>query len=90
MDRLNVQHQDRITWQPSFAVTRSYRDQLVRAGGIDAKTLAQVDKFVDRAERFSTGPQANAAKANLRALAGQLDGEQYDALRESLVALADA
>src|SRR5215208_1213357 len=90
VDRLNVQHQDRITWQPSFAVTRSYRDQLVRAEDIDAKTLAQVDKFVDRAERFSTGPQANAAKANLRALAGQLDGEQYDALRESLVALADA
>ena len=90
VDRFNPQHQDKITWEPSFAVVRSFRDQLVRADDIDAETLAQVDKFVDRAERFSTGPQATAAKANLRALANQLDGEQYDALRESLLALADA
>ena len=89
-DRFNPQHQDRITWQPSFAVTRSFRDQLERAGAIDAKTLAQVDKFVDRAERFRSGPQANAARAQLRALANQLEGEQYDSLRESLIALADA
>jgi hypothetical protein len=90
VDRFNPQHQDRITWQPSFAVTRSFRDQLERAGAIDAKTLAQVDKFVDRAERFRSGPQANAARAQLRALANQLEGEQFDALRESLIALADA
>jgi hypothetical protein len=89
-NRFNPQHQDRITWQPSFAVTRSFRDQLVRADLIDAETLAQVDKFVDRAERFRSGPQANAARAQLRALAGELVGEQYDALRESLIALADA
>jgi hypothetical protein len=88
--RFNPQHQDQITWQPSFAVTRSFRDQLERAGAIDAETLAQVDKFVDRAERFRSGPQASAARAQLRALANQLDGEQYDALRESLLALADA
>jgi hypothetical protein len=90
VNRFNPQHQDQITWQPSFAVTRSFRDQLERAGAIDAKTLAQVDKFVDRAERFRSGPQANAARAQLRALANQLDGEQYDSLRESLIALADA
>jgi hypothetical protein len=91
VDRLNVQHQDRITWEPSFAVVRSFVDQLVRADDIDAETLAQVNKFVDRAERFSGGPQANAAKANLHALAQQLKGEEkFDALSAALEALAES
>jgi hypothetical protein len=85
--RLNVQHQDRYVNQPSFAVARSYVDQLVRAENIDPETLDQVNKFIDRAERFQSGPQANAAKANLRALANQRDGAQYDALRATLRAL---
>ncbi len=89
--RLNVQHQDRITWQPSFAVARSFVDQLVRAGEIDSETLAQVNSFIDRAERFTSGPQAIAAKANLHALAQQLKGEeQFDELSAALEALADA
>ena len=62
----------------------------MRADLIDAETLAQVDKFVDRAERFRSGPQATAARAQVRAPAGELVGEQYDAPRESLIALADA
>jgi hypothetical protein len=91
VDRLNVQHQDRITWEPSFAVVRSFVDQLVRADDIDAETLAQVNKFVDRAERFSDGPQASAAKANLHALAQQLKGEEkFDALGAALEALAES
>jgi hypothetical protein len=90
VERLNVQHQDPLSWDPSFAVVRSFRDQLERAGDIDAETLAQVDKFVDRAERFWSGPQANAARAQLRALAGELVGDQYDALRGALVDLADS
>jgi hypothetical protein len=91
VDRLNVQHQDRISWTPSFAVVRSFVDQLVRAGDIDEETLAQVNEFVDRAERFSTGPQANAAKAQLHALAQQLKGEEkFAALSEALEALADS
>jgi hypothetical protein len=91
VDRLNVQHQDRITWEPSFAVVRSFVDQLVRADDIDAETLAQVNKFVGRAERFSGGPQANAAKANLHALAQQLKGEEkFDALSAALEALAES
>ena len=91
VERLNVQHQDRITWQPSFAVVRSFVDQLVRADDIDAETLAQVNKFVDRAERFSTGPQSQAAKANLHALAQQLKHEPAFAnLVQALEDLSDA
>ena len=56
VDRLNVQHQDEITWEPSFAVVRSFVDQLVRAEDIDAKTLRQVNKFVDRADAIQPRP----------------------------------
>ena len=34
--RLNVQRQDKFRWKPSFAVVRSFLDQLVRADDIDA------------------------------------------------------
>jgi len=88
LERLTPQHQPQFANAPSFAVVRSYVDQLVRAGAIDERTLAQVQKFVDRAERFSTGPQAKAAQANLHALANQLDGERYDDLRAALRGLA--
>jgi hypothetical protein len=90
LERLTPQHQPRLVNEPSFAVVRSYRDQLVRAEGIDATTLGQVDKFVDRAERYSDEGQDAAAKAQLNALANQLEGAQYDDLRAALRALADA
>jgi hypothetical protein len=86
----NAQAQPRIEWQPSFTLSRAYRDQAERAG-IDADLLANVDRFLDRAERFRTGPQAQAARANLRALANQLDDVGgYDELSSSLRALADS
>ena len=91
VDRLNVQHQDSITWQPTFAVARSYADQLERAGAIDAELLADVRRFLDRAERFRAGPQARAAKATLRGIAGELPaGAEFDLLRDALRDLADA
>jgi hypothetical protein len=90
-DRLNVQSQQRITWEPSFNVVRSYRDQLEREGNIDAKTLAQVDKFIDRAEEFSERGKSSAARAQLHALAEQLKGNaDFDELRGGLNDLADA
>jgi hypothetical protein len=89
-ERLNVQTQQRYVNAPSFAVARAYRDQLIRAGAIDARTLDQLNRFLDRAEQFQSGPQAQAAKANLRALANQLQAPQYAALRATLLALANA
>ncbi len=90
VERLNVQHQDEITWDPSFAVVRSFVDQLVRGEDIDAKTLRQVNKFVDRAERFSQGHQTDAARSQLREIAGQLEGDEFDALHDALLELADS
>ena len=62
LERLTPQHQPQFTHAPSFAVVRSYRDQLERAGDIDAKTLDQVDKFVDRAEEFRADGQGRRRK----------------------------
>ena len=90
MDRLTPQHQPQLVNRPSFAVTRSYVDQLVRADDIDAKTLGQVTKFIDRAERFMNRGDEESADDQLRALANQLKGEQYADLRAALRALADA
>ena len=90
-DRLNVQSQKEITWEPSFNVVRSYRDQLEREGNIDAKTLAQVDKFVDRAEAFEDRGKSSAASAQLHALSQQLKGNaDFDELRGGLDDLSDA
>jgi hypothetical protein len=90
-DRLNVQTQKEITWEPSFNVVRSYRDQLVREGNIDAKTLRQVDKFVDRAEEFSDRGKSSAASAQLNAIAQQLKGDaDFNELRGGLNDLSDA
>jgi hypothetical protein len=90
VDRLNVQHQDEITWEPSFAVVRSFVDQLVRGEDIDAKTLRQVNKFVDRAERFNSGHQQAAARDQLREIASQLEGGEFDSLRGALLDLANS
>jgi hypothetical protein len=43
-----------------------------------------------RAELLRTRGQAEAASILLRGLANQLKGEQYEDLREALLALADA
>ena len=51
--RLNVQRQDKFRWKPSFAVVRSFLDQLVRADDIDRWTLRRVEFAIDLAERFA-------------------------------------
>ena len=88
--QFNAQLQPRIVWAPSYALVRAYRDQGVRSGAIDAATLAQIDKFVDRAEKYSEGHQTSAAQAQLHALANLLIGDQYATLRSSLRGLSDA
>ena len=88
-DRLTPQHQTQFVNQPSFAVVRSFRDQLVRADDVDAKTLAQIDKFVDRAEEYAANGQASAASAQLHALAAQLREPEFAALQAALQALAN-
>jgi hypothetical protein len=93
VDRLNVQHQDKLSWAPSFAVVRSYADQLHRLSlqpGDSAK-LAKAEKHIDKAEGFWDGPTNNAARSQLRVAAGQLPSSaRFDNLRQALNDLADS
>jgi hypothetical protein len=83
--RLNVQHQDKLRWEPSFAVVRSFIDQLVRSGDLDGKALDKVNGFVDRAEEFADDGKKIAASVTLRIAAGLLSRhDEFDNLRDAL------
>jgi hypothetical protein len=72
---VNVQGQQKITWQPTSAVARSYLDQLGRTKGIQAErdkavraALAQADKI-----RNSRDKAAAATASQLNDLASSID-----------------
>jgi hypothetical protein len=90
LDRLTPQHQPRLRWKPSFAVVRSFRDQLVRAEAIPDRTLDRVNRFIDRAEELADRGKRSAAAAQLKAAERQLRGSQYRDLRDALDDLADS
>jgi LVIVD repeat len=86
--RLTPQHQPRLRWKPSFAVVRSFLDQLVRADAIPNRTLDKVEKFIVRAESFEARGKDSAAAAQLRSAQRQLRGGRYHDLRGALADLA--
>jgi hypothetical protein len=90
IDRLNVQRQDRYRWKPSFAVVRSFLDQLVRSGDLGGKTLRKVDDYIGDAEWFADRGKYRSAADRLekaeRELKHDRDAEQ---LRDALDDLAD-
>ena len=90
LKRLNVQAQDKIKWEPSFAVVRSYIDQLERSHDLDGGALDRVNRLVDLAERLSDRGQNVAAKVTLRVLAAGLRGDTFDDLQDALRDLADS
>jgi hypothetical protein len=88
--RLNVQRQDRIEWEPSFAVVRSFLDQLIRAGDIGGRTLARVEFYLDKAEDyFDRGKERSASEA-LKSAERQLRGDEYDDLEDAIDDLRDS
>lgn len=92
VDRLNVQRQDRLEWDPSFPVVRSFLDQANRAqpGVLDRVLLRTVGKLVDNAER-QWDRSRFAARIQLKVAAGLLGGRQkYADLRQALRDLADS
>ena len=68
---LNVQDQPKLTWPPSFVVSRAYLDQLARSGGLAAERVTATRAALGRAEKLSGEPRRNA----LTQLAAQLDGD---------------
>jgi LVIVD repeat-containing protein len=89
--RLNVQHQDKLRWDPSFAVVRSYVDQLNRLDlkPSDASRLAKAEQHIDKAEQLWEGRTNKAARAQLVVAAALLPrSDQFDDLRDALIDLA--
>jgi hypothetical protein len=90
LDEHNAMSLRRFDWAPSATVVRAFADQAGR-DGLAEDTLRNVRRFVDRAEQFSSGPQARAAIANLRAAANQVDeAGDFAALSGALRDLADS
>jgi hypothetical protein len=57
---LNVQDQPKLVWPASFAVARSYVDQLVRNNGLNRDRSSAVARELDRAERLSAAERRAA------------------------------
>ncbi|MEO5580526.1 MAG: hypothetical protein ABIR58_07690, partial [Gemmatimonadaceae bacterium] len=71
MDYLNVQGQQKLVWPASFALARSYVDQLARSNGLATARISAVRQALVSAEAAS-GTQRRDALAQL---ATQLDGD---------------
>jgi hypothetical protein len=92
-DEVNAQGQAAIEWPASFTTVRAWQSAANRQGVLSAELSDKITATVDRAERFSTGPQAGPAKANsvrdLRKLADLVgDSTVEQGLAEAVVDLA--
>jgi len=84
---LNAQGQPKYTWAPSFAVVRSYVDQLERSRGLSSARLTAVRRALEQAEQASGGSRAAA----LTTLASSVDGDvssSSDAAKVRMLAAA--
>jgi len=79
----NAQQQRKFVWPPSFALARSYLDQLERAGGLTTERIFEVRSELARAEGLSGQRRSSA----LTELASNLDGEGRDARDRAKVTL---
>ena len=87
---INVQNQQEIVWPASFTTVRAWQSAADRQGELTPELSAEITKYVDRAERFSTGPQRKAAAATLRDLTTQLgDSSVEKGLEGAILELAD-
>ena len=82
-DYFNAQQQPRFVWPPSFALARSYVDQLERSGGLSAARIAAARTALSQAEGMSGSRRSDA----LTQLAGQMDGDARSSRDANKVAL---
>jgi hypothetical protein len=80
-DYFNAQQQPQFVWPPSFALARSYLDQLERAGGLTTDRIYEVRSELARAEGLSGQRRSSA----LTGLASDLVGEGRDAEAQAKV-----
>ncbi|HEV8150289.1 MAG TPA: hypothetical protein VGP61_08925 [Gemmatimonadales bacterium] len=70
-DQFNTQGQQKFVWPPSFALARSFLDQLERSNGLGSGRINAVRKALAHAEKESGAERQEA----LSKLAAQLDGD---------------
>ncbi|MGC5033193.1 LVIVD repeat-containing protein [Micromonospora sp. DT229] len=87
LPEFNAQHQPKIEWTPSFAVARAHYDQAVRANTLGKQMTSQVDKFLERAEKFAAEGKRSAAVAQLGAISNQINGAEHQALKQAILDL---
>ena len=87
--QLNPQHQEPFAWPASFAVARSYLDQLVRNRGLAPARIARVTTALGRAEKLD-GADRGAALGRLAGEVEQMVGQAKDAARVRKLAAAVA
>jgi hypothetical protein len=87
-ERLNVQNQPEITWEPSFAVVRSFFDQLVRADALSKSRRKKIDRALDKAEEAADRGRERKARKELEKLARDLRGRVLADLRDAVTDLA--
>jgi hypothetical protein len=68
-DYFNTQGQPKLVWPPSFALARSFADQLERSNGLSAGRLAATRQALASAESASGGQRRDT----LTQIAAQLD-----------------
>jgi hypothetical protein len=83
----NPQHQEPFVWPPSFAVARSYLDQLVRNRGLAAARITRIRAALARAEKLE-GADRSAALEKLAGEVEQAAGQARDAARVRKLAAA--
>ncbi|MEO8564563.1 MAG: hypothetical protein ABI601_20990, partial [bacterium] len=93
-DYLNTQGQRKIVWPPSFALSRSYVDQLERSHGLSADRIAAVRASLASAEKASGSARQTALSALAMLVdadgAGSSDAAKVGRLSESVKALVTA
>jgi hypothetical protein len=62
-DYLNAQQQPKIVWPASFALARSYLDQLARSNGLASDRIASVRQELARAEKLKGQARTDALTA---------------------------
>ena len=89
VEQYNPQHQEPFAWPASFAVARSYLDQLVRNKGLAPAKTSRIATGLARAEKLG-GADRRAALERLASEIGQDAGRAADAGRVKKLAGAVA
>ena len=86
LDHLNAQGQPKYVWPPSFALARSYADQLERSNGLPAARLTVVRSALATAEKASGAARSRSLTTLATSLTADSTGSSDSAKVTKLAA----